>query len=139
MPKTTSEEMMVDGSGGGLSVVTDLSRAEAVGRAAQSVSDRLTEMKVVVAGLRAIAGRAKLLALNATIEAARAGSDARGFGVVANEVRVLANQAAEGIVHMDAFLARADEAAADNLLAISEMVAATREALPSNVDVNPIE
>jgi hypothetical protein len=57
-----------------------------------------------------IASQTNLLALNATIEAARAGDAGRGFSVVAQEVKNLANQAASNSKEMrTSFLKRINE------------------------------
>jgi methyl-accepting chemotaxis protein len=50
------------------------------------------EIGEVVKVIHSIAQQTKLLALNATIEAARAGAAGKGFAVVANEVKELANE-----------------------------------------------
>ena len=69
--------------------------------AATQVRDSVDDTKSITAFIREIAGQTNLLGLNAAIEAARAGELGLGFGVVAGEVRKLADHSSEATVNIE--------------------------------------
>lgn len=96
-------------------LVSDLRHSEG---ALNQLQNDVHSIVSVLSVIRSIAEQTNLLALNAAIEAARAGEAGRGFAVVADEVRALANKTQRSTQEIQGMIERLQQGTANTVTAM---------------------
>ncbi len=104
---------------------TAFERVERAGDDVIQLSERTAEIHDIVGAIGQIAEKTHLLSVNASIEAARAGEAGRGFGVVAEEIRRLAESSARSTEQIHEIVGGID----DHSQRVADTVKASTQAL----------
>ena len=131
---TASEELAASSSEIARQIDSVAKKSSAASADAEATSESVNELNVladsigeVIGTIKDIAEQTNLLALNATIEAARAGEAGKGFAVVADEVKKLANETATKTEEIDERVNKIQEAIRHSVTAMDKIISNVSE------------
>ncbi|KGK89795.1 chemotaxis protein [Desulfosporosinus sp. HMP52] len=116
--------------------------ANIMGEKIAQLVEMANRVNEIVLGVGEIAEQTNLLALNASIEAARAGENGRGFSVVAEEIRKLADDTKRSLEGMRSFVGNIQTAAQegkqsmDNTMSLTEKMSLKIETITETMEKN---
>jgi len=126
---SATEEMTASAQEISKQIADVASKASMASNSANSTSQKVDDLNTlvenigeVVIAIKDIAEQTNLLALNATIEAARAGEAGKGFAVVADEVKKLANETGKKTEEIENRITEIQAATQDSVQAMQEII-----------------
>lgn len=99
--------------------------------AMEQIQSSFKEVEKITSVIQDIAFQTNILALNAGVEATRAGEAGKGFGVVANEVRALAQRSSEAVTDIQQLMAKSSEHITNGARQVGSSGNALREMIKS--------